>query len=355
MSVTYQAIGWSRTKKIYDGVLGGGLLLYLALFVGVGAVVHPNATAETLLIRALGTAALLLLHIILCIGPLCRLDRRFLPLLYNRRHLGVTMFLLALAHGTFSLVQFHALGNVNPLVSLFVSNTRYSSLPDFPFQALGFFALLVLFLMAATSHDFWLHNLTAPVWKRLHMMVYVAYALLIGHVTLGVLQSETSSFLAGFLGLGLTAVTALHIAAGVVEQRKDVQRAPESDGYVAVCSVEKIPEKRACVVACGGERVAVFRYDGKISAISNVCQHQNGPLGEGKVIDGCITCPWHGYQYLPDNGASPPPFTEKVPTYRTCVIGNQVFVHPTPLPAGTRVEPARIANEISGVRDAQRV
>ena len=67
---------------------------------------------------ALGTAALLLLHVILCIGPLCRLDRRFLPLLYNRRHLGVTMFLLALAHGTFSIFQFHALGNLNPLVSL---------------------------------------------------------------------------------------------------------------------------------------------------------------------------------------------------------------------------------------------
>jgi nitrite reductase/ring-hydroxylating ferredoxin subunit/DMSO/TMAO reductase YedYZ heme-binding membrane subunit len=355
MSVTYQAIGWSRTKKIYDCVLGGGMLLYFGVFVGLGAVVHPNATAETLLIRALGTAALLLLHVILCIGPLCRLDRRFLPLLYNRRHLGVTMFLLALAHGTFSLVQFHALGNVSPLVSLFASNTRYSSLADFPFQTLGFFALLILFLMAATSHDFWLHNLTAPVWKRLHMMVYVAYGLLIGHVTLGVLQSETSPLLAGVLGVGLTVVTALHIAAGLVERRKDVERAAESDGYIPVCSVEKIPEKRACVVACGGERVAVFKYDGKVSAISNVCQHQNGPLGEGKIIDGCITCPWHGYQYLPDTGASPPPFTEKVPTYRTRVIGDQVFLHPTPLPPGTRVEPARIHNEISGVRDVQRV
>ena len=112
MSVSYQAVGWNRQKKIYDGVLAGGVALYLAIFVGLGATVHPNATAETLLIRALGTAALLLLHVILAIGPLCRLDRRFLPLLYNRRHLGVTMFLLALAHGTFSLVQFHALGNV---------------------------------------------------------------------------------------------------------------------------------------------------------------------------------------------------------------------------------------------------
>ena len=108
MSVSYQAVGWNRTKKTYDAILASGLGLYLGLFIGIGSVVHPNATAETLLIRGLGTAALLLLHIILCIGPLCRLDRRFLPLLYNRRHLGVTMFVLALAHGTFSIVQFHA-------------------------------------------------------------------------------------------------------------------------------------------------------------------------------------------------------------------------------------------------------
>src|SRR5215469_14651959 len=240
MSVSYQAVGWNRTKKVYDAILAAGLLVYLRLFVGVGSVVHPNATSETLLIRALGTAALLLLHIILCIGPLCRLDRRFLPLLYNRRHLGVTMLVLALGHGAFSIVQFHALGNVNPLVSTFVSNTRYASLPDFPFQALGFLALLILFLMAATSHDFWLHNLTAPVWKRLHMLVYVAYGLLIAHVTLGALQSETDLLLAGLLAIGLTLVTALHIMSAVVERRNDVARGPEAEGYVAVCGVEKI-------------------------------------------------------------------------------------------------------------------
>src|SRR5262245_6673835 len=110
MSISYQAVGWNRTKKIYDGILAAGLLVYLGVFVGIGSLVHPNATAETLLIRGLGTAALLLLHIILCIGPLCRLDRRFLPLLYNRRHLGVTMFVLGLAIATFSLVQFVSCG-----------------------------------------------------------------------------------------------------------------------------------------------------------------------------------------------------------------------------------------------------
>jgi len=117
-----------------------------------------------------------------------------------------------------------------------------------------------------------------------------------------------------------------------------------------VCTVDGIPEKCAKVVSLEGERVAVFRYDGKISAVSNVCRHQNGPLGEGRIVDGCITCPWHGYQYLPESGASPPPFTEKVPTFRSRVVGEKVLVHPHAYPPGTPVEPARINSTVSGGR-----
>jgi methionine sulfoxide reductase heme-binding subunit len=341
MSIQYGAISWNRQKKIYDITFLSLLVVYLAVFLGVGLRLNPNATAETLLIRAFGTAAFILLNVVLCVGPLARLDPRFLPLLYNRRHLGVTTFLLGLSHGVFSLIQFHSLGNVNPLVSLFISNPRYRSLPDFPFQALGFFALIILFLMAGTSHDFWLRNLSAPVWKRLHMMVYVAYALLVAHVTLGVLQSETSPIFAGILIVVTVFVISLHIAAAIREMGLDqAEIRTRQDGFVEVCKVDRISEKCATIVSISGERVAVFRYDGKVSAISNVCQHQNGPLGEGRIVDGCVTCPWHGYQYRPDSGAAPSPFKEKVPTFHVRVVDGTVFVHPRPNSPGTYVEPA---------------
>ncbi len=346
MSVQYQAVGWNRQKRIYDVVLAVSLVAYLALFVGVGSLIHAQATIETLLIRGFGTAALLLLHVVLAIGPLCRLQPRFLPLLYHRRHLGVATFILGLAHGAFAIVQFHALGNVNPLVSVFISNRNYGSLAEFPFQALGFFALLILFVMAATSHDFWLRNLTAPIWKALHMLVYAAYGLLVAHVTLGALQSERSPILAVTLALGFAAVLSLHLAAAWRERSVDEQAPqPADDGFVDVCGAGDIPEKRAVVVSLSGERVALFRYDGKISAISNVCQHQNGPLGEGRIIDGCVTCPWHGYQYRPEDGASPAPFKEKVATFCTQVRDGRVLVHPLPNAPGTPVEPARVEHE----------
>lgn len=354
MSAGYRAVQWSRGKRVYDGVLGGLLALYLGSFVAASLALRPEITVETALIRAFGTAALLLLHVVLAIGPLARLDRRFLPLLWNRRHLGVTTFVCALAHGAFALVQFHALGDSNPLVSLLTSNTRFASLAQFPFQQLGLAALAILFVMAATSHDFWLANLTAPVWKGIHLAVYGAYGLVVAHVALGALQDERAPAPALLLCAGLAAILGLHLAAARRERRVDrAVAAAGADGYVEVGRVDEIAEKRAKVVSLAGERVAVFRYDGRISAISNVCQHQNGPLGEGRILDGCVTCPWHGYQYLPEDGASPPPFTERVPTFRVRVDGGRILVDPRPLPPGTRVEPARFDPAIPAPADRE--
>jgi len=342
VGLNYQAVGWNRQKRVYDRTLLAGVVLYLVVFITLGAILHPNATIETLIIRALATAAFLLLHIILSIGPLCRLNPRFLPLLYNRRHMGVTMFLLALGHALFALYQFHTLGDVNPLVSVLVGNTQVGSLANFPFQPLGLLALMILFLMAATSHDFWMANLTAPVWKSLHMLVYLAYGLLVLHVTLGVLQAETSPVLAGLMGLGMVWVLGLHVVAAFRGMPTDKALEAEESGFIDACAVDDIEEKRARIVTIAGDRVAVFKYDGKISAVSNVCQHQNGPLGEGCILDGYITCPWHGYQYIPETGCSPPPFTEKIPTFDVRVRDGRVLVAAQPNPPGTRVEPARI-------------
>ncbi len=339
MAHAYRAVGWNRQKKVYDRTLLLSVLSYVLLFTGAGLALSPDATAETLLIRAFGTGALLLLHIVLAIGPLCRLDQRFLPLLYNRRHMGVTMFVMALVHGAFSLVQFHALGDTNPLVSLLSANTRFDSLAQFPFQPLGALALAILFLMAATSHDFWLTNLTAPVWKTLHMLVYLAYGLVVMHVVLGALQSETAVVPAALVGFGMAILVALHLGAGWRERALDRPADAEHCGMIPVCDVDDIPDGRAHVITVAGDRVAVFRHDGQLSALSAICQHQNGPLGEGRVIDGLVTCPWHGYQYKPDCGRSPPPFTEQVPTFRLALDGRQVLLDPAPLPAGTEVPP----------------
>ena len=350
MGHAYRAVQWNRQKIAYDILLLASVVAYLWLFQAffkttvlwfggdLGAFIDNKAIA----IRAYATAAFLLLHVILSIGPLSRLSPKFLPLLYNRRHMGVTMFLLALNHARLALDRYHDLGDVKPLVSLFGGNLHYLSFIRFPFQTLGAAALVILFLMAATSHDFWLANLTAPIWKALHMGVYLAYTLIVLHVILGALQTHTSPLLAIAVAVGLLWIVGIHLAAAWKEAKIDTTSLFQEDGFVDACSASDIPENRACIVTIAEERVAIFKYDGKISALSNVCQHQNGPLGEGKIVDGCVTCPWHGYQYLPESGASPPPFAERVPTFDVKLKGDRVWVSITPNPPGATAEPAAI-------------
>jgi nitrite reductase/ring-hydroxylating ferredoxin subunit len=263
-------------------------------------------------------------------------------------------FLLGLAHAALAVGYYHGFGHRNPLVSLLTSNTTYGSLTAFPFETLGLVALVILFLMAATSHDFWQKNLGPSAWKALHMLVYPAYALLVMHVALGALQAETSLVYPLLLGVSVVTVVSLHVTAGLREHFREqrgpvAQDASAEQKWIDVGCVDEVANNRAKTVCLANrERVAVFRYDGQISAVTNVCAHQRGPLGEGKSIDGCITCPWHGWEYRPQDGRSPPPFAEKIATYRVRVANRRILLHPEPLPPGILVEPARLEENANG-------
>jgi nitrite reductase/ring-hydroxylating ferredoxin subunit len=135
-------------------------------------------------------------------------------------------------------------------------------------------------------------------------------------------------------------ISSLHIITAFKESKIDsVKAKKDTEGWLKVCDINEIEEDRAKIFTVNNERIAVFKYEGKLSAVHNVCKHQGGPLGEGKIIDGCITCPWHGYQYLPHNGQSPPPFTEKVATYELKLVESIVYINPDAFEEGTEVEP----------------
>ncbi|MBY0261541.1 MAG: ferric reductase-like transmembrane domain-containing protein [Phycisphaerales bacterium] len=348
MSAGYTWVQWSPHKRRYDLIMVGAVAAYLSVFFAVSKLLFRGENAysdEVVLLRATGSCAFVLLHVILCIGPLSRLDRRFLPVLYNRRHLGVLTFLISLVHGVVSIGYYHGFGVLGPLESLLATNTSYASLRSLPYQPLGVTSLITLFLLAATSHDFWLKNLGPTAWKRLHMLAYGAYVQLVGHVALGALQNDRGAGAAALVGFGVFLVAGLHIAAGIREVRRDAgtTATPESDGlWIDVGTIDEIPENRArTVCTASGERIAVFKHEAGVSAVTNVCAHQGGPLGEGKVIDGCITCPWHGWQYRPGDGCAPPPFVEKIATHEVRISAGRVQVSAKANPPGTPTTPAR--------------
>jgi nitrite reductase/ring-hydroxylating ferredoxin subunit len=342
MSEGFRAVQWNRRKAVYDAILVAAVGLYLLGFMAAGrwlfSAPDDPASWEDLRIRAFGTGAFLMLTVILSIGPLARLDRRFLPLLYNRRHFGVLMFLVAAAHGWFNIDWFLWRGKGADLVAIVTNWPHYATVTHFPYDTLGGAALLILFAMAATSHDFWLSFLTPKAWKALHMAVYLAYAIIVMHVALGVMQTRHSPAIPILLGAAAASVALLHLLAGWRERVLDRGLSPEADGWIAVGPPLSIPDGGARIVAApGGERIAVFRDGRTIGALTNVCAHQNGPIGEGRIVGGCVVCPWHGYEYRLEDGCAPAPFTERLATYRVRILRGQVEIDPRPLPPGTRM------------------
>ena len=336
MSAGFSAVQWNRRKLIYDAILIAGVMLFIGAFMTIGALRNPPADVPAwinLRIKAFGTCAFTMLTIILTIGPLARLSPRFLPLLYNRRHFGVLTFFVALVHAWSVVDWFSVQGAMGDLVTEMTDNPKFGQFIGFPIKALGLTGLSILFLLAATSHDFWLAFLTPRVWKALHMALYVAYGVLVMHVALGVMQEDQRIHIPLLLGGSFALVTALHLAAAWRER----EATQPHDGWLAVGPPGSIPDKAARIVtAPDGERIAVFRDGNQVGALTNVCAHQNGPLGEGRIIDGCVTCPWHGYQYRLEDGCAPPPFTERLATYRVRLRDGVIEVDPTALPPGTK-------------------
>ena len=346
MTNAYQAVQWNNHKRLYDLCIVAFVALFIVSFIALGRVFFPppgDISLTVLAIRATGFCAVLMLHVILIIGPLARISPLISPLLYNRRHLGVSFFIVASIHASLVFGYYGGFGVQNPINAVLVSPDGLVS-----FELLGFLALLIFALMASTSHDFWLANLGPSFWKTMHMGIYIAYALIIAHVVLGALRSEQSIIPLTLVSIGATCVIGLHIYSGWREVQRDhrgqhlTEKCDEDAvSWIDVCSVDDIKPDRAHIAQIGtNERIAVFRNGSTVSAITNVCTHQGGPLGEGKIIDGCVTCPWHGYQFKPDCGQSPPPYTEKIATYDIRVEGRRVLINPTANEPGTPTQPA---------------
>ena len=136
MSVGFRAVQWNRDKLVYDAMVLVGVAVYIAGFVMIAWRTNPPKTPPDeidLWIRATGSCAFLMLTIILSIGPLARLDRRFLKLLYNRRHFGVLTFLVALVHFGFLLDWYVSLDALPNLAAELTKWPDYLKFIGFPF------------------------------------------------------------------------------------------------------------------------------------------------------------------------------------------------------------------------------
>ena len=337
MRPVYKAIAWNKHKFFYDICALLGINLYIFVYIYGSLLLDQNANFITLRIRALGSVSFFLLHVILSIGPLSRIDSRFLPLLYNRRHIGVMLFILSCIHFYFVIGEYHKWGVLEPYVNIFLGNVNYLNFTQFPFQVLGVCALFIFGLMFITSHDFWLHILGVAFFKSLHMLVYIAYVLTVLHVLLGPLQFESNEVLIFLTFAGMLWMITIHLWAALAGKRNYnnimVPAQADSDGYISTLVLaDDIEENKARPVVIDNIEMAIYRYKQQFFAVAGLCPHQNGPIAEGEIVNGCITCPWHGFQFDPNTGKSPPPYDDCIDTYPVKIVNDVVYIHPVANP-----------------------
>jgi nitrite reductase (NADH) small subunit len=96
--------------------------------------------------------------------------------------------------------------------------------------------------------------------------------------------------------------------------------------YQKLARVEELPEGALLEIVYSNELFALCNVAGEVRAISGVCPHHGGPLGQGALEGSLVTCPWHAWQF--DSGTGACVFNDalRVPTYPVRIEAGNILV-----------------------------
>ncbi len=104
-----------------------------------------------------------------------------------------------------------------------------------------------------------------------------------------------------------------------------------TEEFVRVAGVGEIPEGTTKLAQVGDHKVVVCNEAGTFYAVADLCSHDNGPLGQGELLDGEIECPRHGARFDVKTGqALCLPAVIPIPTYKVLVKDQDIWVSTTP-------------------------
>ena len=96
--------------------------------------------------------------------------------------------------------------------------------------------------------------------------------------------------------------------------------------FERAAGMNEIPAGQIREFTVGGKSIALANIDGKLFAISSICLHHGGPLGEGDLDGTLVSCPWHGWQYDVTTGKLVQQPSDGVQCYAVELRGDDVFV-----------------------------
>jgi nitrite reductase/ring-hydroxylating ferredoxin subunit len=117
---------------------------------------------------------------------------------------------------------------------------------------------------------------------------------------------KTRAMMLSVAGLSVSSAAAylggeLVFGRGVMVNRDAWVSGPEN--WTAVAKEAEVSEGATHGAEVDGRPILLYREHGQVFALEGVCTHAGGPLAEGEVRDGVVTCPWHGSQFRLTDGA----------------------------------------------------
>ncbi len=99
---------------------------------------------------------------------------------------------------------------------------------------------------------------------------------------------------------------------------------------IRVCNESDLPaEGQVCEAADGN--LCVARVNGEIAVLSNICPHEEGPLGQGMIENGRVVCPFHGWAFDVKTGEAEHNPSEHARVFPCEVRDGALYVLPVPI------------------------
>jgi len=73
--------------------------------------------------------------------------------------------------------------------------------------------------------------------------------------------------------------------------------------WVDVCAENSLSNGANIIIDLDGSQVAIFKVDGQIYAIEDVCTHDGAEIASGELVGDEIICPRHGARFCIKTGA----------------------------------------------------
>lgn len=73
-----------------------------------------------------------------------------------------------------------------------------------------------------------------------------------------------------------------------------------AQGWHPVATLEELGGKRPLAARLMGQPLVVFRSGERVTVLRDRCPHRGAPLSQGRIADGAIVCPYHGWRFDAD-------------------------------------------------------